>query len=274
MTPALRARRLAGAILVLGVLSTPAALSATLEQAVFQEYVYAKGIFHGLGTDDRAPESFTESGTVSDESASGYVTTTGGSLPRAEGAITMTAIGNPGRDMAGSFSARVYYEWRVEQVGGDPYAGPVPIDIRTRGAVDSSVTYGASIYNLWAQASIELPDAPATGHSARACVRGTCTYGPIVFDHSFSGNAQVGTRYIVELEALGSGNVSVDRAVLTMSGWVDPTIVISLSFARRDDFRIAFSEGIAPIPEPSETAMLLIGGLVAAGVMARRRRIA
>lgn len=272
MTRAFRVRCLPGAFLALGILSTPPAMAAALEQAVFQEYVYAQGIFHGFGSDDRAPESFIESGTVFDESASGYVATTGGSLPRAEGGITMTAIGNPGRVMFGSFSARVYYEWRVEQVGGDPYAGPVPIDVRTRGAVDSSITYGASIYNLWAQASIELPDAPAKAHSARACVRGTCTYGPIAFDHSFSGNAQVDSIYIFELEALGSGNVSVDGAVLSMSGWVDPGIVISPSFARHDDFRIAFSAGIEPIPEPSGLAMLIAGGLVTAGALARRRR--
>lgn len=251
--------------------AVPAA-SATLEVAVFQEYVYAKGLFHGLGTDDTRPESFLESETAPDETASGYVSTTGGALPRAEGGITMEAIGNPGRDMAGSFSARVYYEWRVEQVGGDPYGGLIPIDVRTRGHVDSSVTYGASIYNLWAQADIELPGAPPGAHSARGCVKGDCTYGPLSFDHAFSGLAVPGTTYVVELEALGSGHVGVDGAVLSMSAWVDPTIVISPGFERAGDFRIVFSEGILPVPEPAELTMLATGGAILAIAVGRRRR--
>ncbi len=248
--------------------------AATLEQAVFQEYVYAGGLFHGLGVDDTLPESFVESATAADESASGHVRTTGGAFPRAEGALTMQALGNPTRSMPGNFSARIYYERQVEQVGGDPWIGPVPIDVHTRGAVDSAVTYGASIYKLWAQAQIELPGAPPVAHSARACVRGVCVHGPISFDHAFSGHAFPGTAYVVELETLGSGYVSVDRAVLSMSGWVDPGIAISPSFERADDFRLVFSQGIAPVPEPTGLALFVVGGatlLIAVG-RARRQR--
>jgi len=272
MKPATPAPAACGPLLALGIFLPSMADAATLEQAVFQEYVYAGGLFHGLGVDDTLPESFVESATAADESASGNASTTGGAFPRAEGAITMRAIGNPTRSMAGNFSARAYYEWQLEQLGGDPWTGPIPIDVHTRGAVDSSVTYGASIYNLWAQAQIDLPGAPPAAHSARACVRGVCTYGPIAFDHAFSGHAFPGTAYVVELETLGSGYVSVDRAVLSMSGWVDPGIVISPTFERAGDFRVVFSRGIAPVPEPTELALLVVGGATLPIAVGRSRR--
>lgn len=271
MKPRTLARSAVCALVALAAPLTPAA-AATLETAVFQEYVYAQGLFHGLGIDDSLPEYFEESETASDESASGYVRTTGGSLPQAEGALTMQAIGSPTRVMFGSFSARVYYEWRIEQVGGDPFSGPIPVDVHTRGGVDSSVTTGASIDNLWAQAKITLPDAPSEYHAAVGCSKGNCTYGPISFDDAFSGNAQPDTTYVVVLTALGSGNVSADRAVLSMSAWVDPTIVISPGFERAGDFRLVFSEGILPVPEPSELAMLIAGGGVMLFTVGRRRR--
>ena len=271
MKPRTLARSTLFAVVALAAPLTPTA-AATLQTAVFQEYVYAQGLFHGLGTNDGLPEHFEESETASDETASGYVRTTGGALPRAEGALTMEAIGNPTRIMFGSFSARVYYEWRIEQVGGDPYSGPIPIDVHTRGAVDSSVTYGASIDNLWAQAKITLPDAPSEYHAAVGCSKGDCTYGPISFDDAFSGTALPDTTYVVILTALGSGNVSANRAVLSMSAWVDPTIVISPGFDRAGDFQIVFSEGILPVPEPSELAMLIAGGGALLFTVRRRRR--
>jgi hypothetical protein len=59
-----------------------------------------------------------------------------------------------------------------------------------------------------------------------------------------------------------------------MSGWVDPGIVISPTFERAGDFRVVFSRVIAPVPEPTELALLVVGGatlLIAVGRSRRRR---
>jgi len=258
----------AGALVLMGA---HRAAAVTLNDSVFQEYVYAQGIFHLIGAYENQPEVFATSGAVADESGWGTAATTGGALPGAEGSISLTAIGNPTRPMFGSFYGRVYYEWAVEQIGGDPYLGPIPIVVHASGAVDSSVGVGAKLDNLWAQAKFRTGTATEY-HSAVGCVTGTCTLGPIAFDDLFVTQAEVDVVNIVELTALGSGNVLSDQGTFTISAWVDPRIEISPAFERRNDFRLAFGAGVVPIPEPSSVAMMLGGALAMAGALARRRR--
>lgn len=91
--------------------------AATLEQAVFQENLFAEDLFHQFGTNDYLPEHFSAANTTADVTGSGSVRTTGGALPRAEGELTYTATSNQATSMFGKFEARVYYEWTVERVG-------------------------------------------------------------------------------------------------------------------------------------------------------------
>ena len=68
-------------------------------------------------------------------------------------------------------------------------------------------------------------------------------------------------------------NPSTDQ--LSASGFVDPFISIDPTFARANEFSIDFSPGIfnsvAPVPEPSTWAMMILG-FVGLGYMAYRRR--
>jgi len=245
--------------------------AATLEVSVFQESLYAEDLFLANGVDDSVPEHLTGSNRVAYASASGRVATAGGALPRAEGELTMTALGNPASGLFGRISARVYYEWRVERIGGDPYTGTVPIDVRTRGGVDSSVNVYAELKELWAQAEIQLPDTglPDAYHAAVGCSRAGCTLGPVSFDHSFTGHATPDTTYTVVLTVLGSGNLKADTGTFSISGWVDPRIEIAPGFARRDDFRLVFGAGVTPVPLPAPW-LLLLSGMLASGLSARR----
>lgn len=241
-----------------------AATTVTLAQAVFQENLFATSLFHAFGTDDARPESFAATNDVGFVAGTGMVLASGGALPRVEGALSFSANGNPTTSLFGQFYARVYYEWTVEQVGGDPFTGTVPIDVHTRGAIERSANTGAKVQNLWAQASIDLPGTglPSEHHLARGCIAFICTPGGASFDDSFTGQATPDSVYHVTLLVLGNGYLEADKSAFTMSGWVDPQITIAPDFARRDDFRLVFSSGVLAVPEPS-TAWLGLGGLLA-----------
>lgn len=266
-------KRFAGALMCLAALP---AFSATLQHSVFQENMLAEsGLFHEFGRDDFLPEAFARDEIIPGKAAArGQVRTAGGALPRAEGSMTVDSLTNTTGRLYGTFYARIYYEWTVERVG--PGADdPVPIDVHVRGGVDSTVPSSWNMEHLYAQAEIELPDTgrPSEYHLARGCVGPVCTPGPISFDDRFSGWAQPGAVYNVTLQVRGAGSDSVDGGPLSFSAWVDPAITISSAFARRDDFRLVFSAGIAPIPEPSSLLLMSAGlGVVLAFAMRRQRR--
>lgn len=254
-------------------LANDSARAATLTQSVFKEVLFAQDLFSEFGRDDTLPQRFDAAADVGYASASGYVLTQGGAAPRAEGSMTFTALGNPASGLFAEFDARVYYEWTIEQVGGDPFVGPVPVDVHTSGAVERSANVWGRVQHLWAQANIDLPGTglPSNYHAAIACVSFDCSRSPLSFDDRFTGWAEPGSVYTVILTAKGNGYLQADTGTFTISAWVDPRIEISAGFARREDFQVVFSAGVTPVPEPA-SFVLLSAGMVLVGGLARRSR--
>lgn len=270
--PRLSARKASIAAMVVLAIGSPVR-AATLVHSVFQEHIFATGLFHKYSTSDDLPESFADAGTIPGVTGSASVRTLGGALPLAEGRISYTATANPTTSLFGSFEARIYYEWTVERVGGDPFAGTVPIVVRTRGAIERvSNTYG-KVQHLWARAKIVLPDTgrASDSHVAPGCTSFVCGPEHASFDDTFRGAATPGASYSVTLDAKGQGYLGADGGSFSIGAWVDPRIEIAPDFDRRDDFRLVFSEGVTPVPEPASAA-LLAAGLAVLLVSGRRVR--
>lgn len=263
--------RLTGLILMLAAsaLLSDAASAITLRPSTFEESLYG-GSYLGMTGDSTTPETLEGTSLVPGYAhATGHAFTRGGSLPRVEGYINVTSD-NDYFTLLGSAGGRIDYWWTVEQTGGEPFTGPVPIDVHTRGHVDSSSFLDAGANNLYAQAFIELDDADGPlVYTAQACAD-VCTPGPISFDARFSGTASVDEAYRVTLIAAASGWASGVGATFTLEAWADPRIEISPAFARRDDFRLVFGNGVTAVPEPGTAAMLGAGALALLG-LARRR---
>ncbi len=262
----------------LGVLASSVATAVELNDAVFQEHLvagnqYGPGyLFQRVGADDHQPELLVGSNAVADAAAEGWARTVGGALPRAEGALTFTQLDTTSRVLFTSLYGRTYCEWAVEQTGGDPYGGPVPVAVRIAGAVDSTLSEFASLSNLWVRAKIDGRGMGGATHAALGGKMGRCTLGPIALDEGFIAQAQVDERYTVALTALASGNVGARDATFSISAWVDPRIEIDPAFARREDFRLVFSSRVTPVPEAAMMSMLLLGLVLTAGAVRRGRR--
>lgn len=248
------------------------AFAVTLPDSGFFEQL-GGGAYLNLEGDTATPETLSGSALYPGYAyVSGWATTVGGTLPSASGLVNLTVDTDyPNAIFAGIY-ARVDYYWAVEQLGGDPYAGSVPIDVRARGGLDSSLFGNAGTGILFAEALIPLPGT-AGSHMVNACTTSPCTTGPMSFDHSFTGMAVIDHVYPVTLTASGSGGAGYVGSTITLSAWVDPIIQISPTFDRRNDFRLVFSNGVSPIPEPA-SAWLAGAGLLGLVGWLRPRRCA
>lgn len=121
----------------------------------------------------------------------------------------------------------------------------MPIVVHTQGGIERANNVYAKVEHLWAQARIELPGSgrPSEYHVARGCVSRVC----------------------------GQGDLLTDTRTLSISAWVDPRIEIAPDFARRDDFRLTFSAGVTPVPEPSSAMLFAAGVGVILAAVGRRR---
>lgn len=85
----------------------------------------------------------------------------------------------------------------------------------------------------------------------RSCIPGPRTDTPRSFGSAFTGYAVPGQPIRASLVASVSGGALETSDAFAGVAWTDPVIGISPSCARRDDFRIVFSEGVTAVPEPS-----------------------
>jgi hypothetical protein len=265
---------LASALITLAFAHGPgagSAMAAGLPASAFAEEVGGGSYLYLIG-DTTTPEYISGSSLLPGYAyVSGWAQTVGGSLPTASGLINITAD-NDVYTVYGGIHARVEYHWMVEQIGGDAYSGSVPIDVQVSGGIDSSAFLRAGPNNLYAQAYVPLPGTPGS-YMVNACSTSTCTVGRLTFEESVSGMALVDRAYRVVLTASGSGAATYVGSTFTLSAWVDPRIEISPGFDRRDDFRLVFSNGISPVPEPATAGLALAGLIVVLGA-ARKRRCA
>lgn len=175
-------------------------------------------------------------------------TTTGGALPTAE--VTITA--NAGE--SASASARVEFQFGIEQiVAGSPVLVPVVVT----GAGDADVSVDGTD---GAVASAQLTLSGGGGEiRTTACAPpenfpgGDCAGNP--FEATLDAAGFPGAVFTVRLDASASGGPAPSSVgSLAASAFVDPVVAIDPSFARRDEFRLLFSEGVNPVPEPNACA--------------------
>ncbi len=250
------------------VAAAPAA--AVLPESRF--YEYASGLGRTAEGDQTLPETVSLDYEVpGSRSVVTSATTTGGALPRAEMQLTEMAYVDPFNPINGQALATIRYYWAVEQIGGDPFDGTVPVDIETHGRVSSSVeTTGGGIGNLFAEAFFEVINDPNHIYQANACAGLDCEPGEFLMDEQFTVQATPDAANRVELTAGGNGSL-LDTGSYSFDGFVDPRIEISPSFARRADFRLVYSNGVVPEPSAGWLAAAALAAIAAARVLLGQR---
>jgi hypothetical protein len=87
---------------------------------------------------------------------------------------------------------------------------------------------------------------------------GDCAGDP--FEATLDAAGFPGAVFTVTLEASASGGPAPSTVgSLAASAFVDPVVAIDPGFARRDEFRLRFSDGVNPVPEPDPSAGVLAG---------------
>ncbi len=199
-----------------------------------------------------------------------HAATTGGALPTA--AVTISATST---ESASAF-ARVEFQFAVEQIGAGSVV-LVPILVMGAGDADVSVTGSDGAI---AFAGLALSGGGGETRTT-ACAPpenwpgGDCAGDP--FEATLDAAGFPGTVFTVTLEAFASGGAAPSNiGSLTASASVDPIVAIDPSFARRDEFRLVFGEGVNPVPEPGAGAGAIAAitaiAAIAAGARAHRRR--
>lgn len=262
----------AGAAILSSGAPLPAA-AVVLPPSTFEESTGATSIGDEHGLDPYLPETVSFANSIPSLAAgAGWATALGGALPRAEGQISITSDTNF-RDIWGGSYASVNYYFYLEQLGGTPVTEQIPIDIVTRGGISASASEHAGVGDVYAHATVYIDthdvDVPQGVHS---CIPAPCSGTPKSFEYAFTGYAVPEQEIRVSLIASMSGAASRRGATFSAHAWVDPRIEISHTYARRDDFRIVFSDGVTPVPEPSTFSMGGAGLVALACGLGRRRR--
>jgi hypothetical protein len=231
-----------------------------------QFYEYTSGLGQIEEGDQTLPEAISLAYDIPElRSVVGSATTIGGALPRGEMHLTLTSYVDPFNPINGQALAAIRYYWAVEQVGGDPFDGKVPVDIETHGRVTSTVeTTSGGIGNLFAEAFFETINDSDYSYQANACAGLQCETGEFLMDEQFTVEATPDAENRVDLTVGGDGTL-YDIGFFSIEGFVDPHIEISPSFARREDFRLVFSNHVVPEPDTE----LLFAAAVAAIASAR-----
>jgi hypothetical protein len=195
------------------------------------------------------PESFDEVVDVGQGHAVMHAATTGGALPTATVSISTDSF------ESASASARVEFHFAVEQIVAGSLVS-VPIVVTSAGDADVGVdgSDGAIAY-----ARIDVTGAGETRTTACAPPEnwGSANCAGDPFDAILHTSALPGGVLTVTIEAFASGGPGASGGSLAASASVDPIVAIDPAFARRDEFRLVFSDGVNPVPEPSAGAAVL-----------------
>lgn len=249
--------------------------AATLPAATFYELVIYPSV--ELEGDVMNPEVVSvlldEDWRAVDAAAS----TWGGARPaiHARTALTVNAPGYE-RTYYGGASGEIRYYWSLEQVGGDPFDGLVPVEISITGRVQymgSTGRAGASSVSVRADFT-EMGSGQARYFSVTPPLdeHGLPIVGTGTLDERYTAMIEPGRRNRVDLWAGAGGWVTVAGS-FAAEAWIDPRIVIAADFARRDDFRLSFSAGVSPVPVPPAALLMAsaIAALASPGWRLRRR---
>jgi len=237
-----------------GIMLLPARFDEVLDQ-----------VYRGAQAD---PESFDDVVDGGQGHAVMHAATTGGALPTAAVSITADSF------ESASASARVDFQVAVEQIVAGSLVA-VPIVVTSAG--DASVTVDGSGGAL-AAARITVTGAGETRTTACAPPENYpgAECGGEPFDATLDVAALPGAVLTVTIEALASGGPGASGGSLAASASVDPIVAIDPAFPRRDEFRLVFSAGVNPVPEPTAGAGALaaIAGVLALDLLQSSRVVA
>ena len=265
----------AAAVLFLSVLAavTPPANAATLPAATFIEQIQYP--VAELSGNDAMPEVL--SAVVSEDwrAVDAVASTWGGARPEGDARMAMT-IDVPGfyRDWFGGSAIDIHYHWSLEQTGGDPYVGLVPVNITARGFAQFICATG----NAGATSEVRAEAAFTEMGSGQGRIwqiwapkdeAGRTIVGTGTFDETYTAMIEPGRSNRVDLYAGAAGWVAGSGS-FAVAAWVDPIIVIDPAFARGDDFQLVFSAGVTPVPLPVGIVLFGSGLVVVAGASRRR----
>ena len=259
---------LAAILLLAGAGSGRAAV--VFPESQFTEYV------NGLGQTEEGDQTLPETVSLAYDvpglrSVVGSATTIGGALPRGEMQLTLTSYVDPFNPINGQALAAIRYYWAVEQIGGDPFDGQVPVDIETHGRVSSTVeTTSGGIGNLFAEAFFETINDSNHSYQANACAGLHCETGEFLMDEQFTVQATPDAENRVDLTVGGNGTL-YDIGFFSIEGFVDPHIEISPGFARREDFRLVFSNHVVPEPGPGLLSAAALATIASARALRQPR---
>ena len=243
--------------------------AAALPASQFSEY--ASGLSRTAEGDDTLPETISLAYDVPGwGSVLGSAATIGGALPRGEMQLELNAYVDPFNPLNGQALAAIRYYWAVEQVGGDPFDGRVPVDVETHGRVFSVVnTASGGIGNLYAEAFFEIAGDTNHLYQANACLGVDCETGEFVFDEQFTVETTLNAANRVDLTVGGNGQLQ-NVGSFSFEGFVDPRIEISPSFARRADFQLVFSNEVVPEPEAGWLSVAALAAIAFVSSSVRR----
>ncbi len=267
--PVSRACATTSALLALGLTWSVASAEITLQQSRFNEYINSS--FGSPAGDEVSPETIPLVSTIDGfGSVNAFASTSGGGRPRAQVDVLMDIEPQ-------SFSAKyvqgvseIRYYWAVEQVGGPAWSGSVPVDIATQGLASYTIdsVNGPGMQNMYARAFLETAGDGNRTYDATPCVVDCKIPGTFSFNEAFTADVTLNARNRVQLTAVVWA--SLFDGVVDATAWVDPVITINADFARRDDFRIVFGNGVTPVPLPAP--VLLLAACVPALAWRRRAR--
>jgi len=266
--PVSRARATTSALLALSLAWGGASADIVLQQSRFNEYINSS--FGSPAGDEVSPETITLVSTVDGwGSVNALVSTRGGGRPRAQVDVLMNIEPQ-------SFSAKyvqgvaeVRYYWAVEQVGGPAWNDSVPVDIATQGLSSYTIdsVNGPGMQNMYAKAFFDTAGDGNRTYNATPCIVDCKIPGTFAFDEAFTADVTPNVANRVQLTTVVWA--SLFDGIVDATAWVDPVITINADFARRDDFRIVFGNGVTPVPLPASALLLA----VCAPVMAWRKRV-
>lgn len=255
---------LSASMATLGLLGHVAAFAAIpVAPARFDEAlrIFTSTPLDGLsGAQISQPESVTVSFTSALGTLfNGAVTTTADPVIQAN----LTQAGGDGNVTGG---AGIVYQFAYE----GPATSTLPVFILTSGAV--------SVTGALASASVSIQVRPLVGGGSVLFRQATASTTGAFVD-SFTVNTssgpfllQANTVYEVVMGANLSVTDSGSGPGTSANAFLDPTFMIDPAFANAGLYSFVQSAGIAPIPEPSDAAMLGVGGLLLLAATAHRRR--
>ena len=244
-------------VLGLLIVMSVSARAFTVDPANFGAYIYLNSSHNIKAIYKEGTVEWSES-ILGQGSLIGSATTRGMVLPMANIDLALAGLEY---GITGCARASIYYFWAVEQIGGDPYYGKIPVHITTAGSVSRTASGSVGLGYLYAKVSFGWDPWSYTNYEADL----TGETGTESFNEEFTRKVYKDTQFIVGLLVQGGATNAFNGGTVNMSGYVDPIFVIDPTWDRAKDFKLVFSEGISPQPQPvPEPATLL---LIASGLM-------